>query len=73
MREARLVAQLTGDGALELWPGLVQGSEAGLERSSVLRGAGRGHVVIVLLLLESSEVILNEEGGIELANSHFFL
>lgn len=64
---ASSVAEVTGDGPLELRPGLVQGAKAGLERQDFVDVAVEAEV---FLLLESSEVVLDEEGGVEFANSH---
>ena len=68
----RVVTQFTGDGSLQLRPGLVQGPQAGLQGPRVLRQTCP-HVVIVFLLLEPSEVVLDEEGGVELSNCDLLL
>ena len=80
--------QVSGDGPLELRPGLVQRPQSSLGRRSVLRErerfcknishledcgfvcGGLGGSLNLLLLLESPEVILNEESCIELSNRH---
>ena len=68
----RVVTQLAGDCSLQLRAGLVQGPQSRLQGSGVL-GQTSPHVVIVLLLLKPPEVVLDEEGGVELSNRDLLL
>ena len=68
----RIVTQLPGDGSLQLGSGLVERPQTGLQGPGVLGEAG-AHVVIVFLLLEPPEVVLDEEGGVELAHCNLLL
>ena len=67
-----VVTQFPGDGSLQLGTGLVQGPQAGLQGPRVLRQTCP-HVVVVFLLLEPPEVVLDEEGGVELSNRDLLL
>jgi hypothetical protein len=50
----------------------VEGAEAGLEGQAALLEAGAVQAV-VFLLFEAAEVVLDEEGGVELAHGYFLL
>merc|ERR1719348_1562356 len=65
-----LITKFTGDRSLEVRPSLVKSSETSLQRLGVIRHSW--HIFVILLLLESSEVVLDQERGVELANSNFF-
>ena len=58
------VAQVPGNGSLQLRPSLVESSKTSLQREVV--GNDDAHLVEVFLLLEPAEVVLDQEGGIEL-------
>ena len=66
------VAQVPGDGPLQLRASLVQGPQACLQRQQIIP-TSEGQLLMVLLFLESPEVVLDQECGVELANSYFLL
>ena len=68
-----LITKFTGDCSLQLRTCFMQSPESGLKRMSLLGDGSCAHVIIVFLLLEPSEVVLDEECGVELANCHLLL
>ena len=67
-----VVTQLPRYRSLQLRPGLVERPQPGLQGPSVLWEAGT-HVVIVFLLFKPPEVVLDQEGGVELAHCNLLL
>ena len=67
------LVQIAGNGALELGSGVVQRSQASLQRDRVNRSIAVVRLLVehLLLLLEAAEVLLDEERGVELAHCHF--
>lgn len=59
--------QISRNSPLELGTGLVERSQSSLKRDSVAAKIAIGHRLF-LALLEATEVVLDEEGGVELAN-----
>ena len=67
--------QVARDGSFQLRSGVVQSAEAGLQRDRIPGfDAFFGMLVdLFLLLLEASEIILNQESGVELAHRHLVI
>lgn len=62
--------QVAGNGSLQLWPGVVQCPQPGLKCDGIHRTIFGVLVQRLLLLLESPEVVLDEERGVKLAYRH---
>ena len=63
--------QIAGNGAFQFRSGVVQSAQSGLQGDGIAAVlAGRIFIHHFLLLFESPEVVLNEEGGVEFTHRH---